>query len=152
METTLLHITNPRSFLLTDVASFVLKALATSKIIPDAEAALMEIADYLYIQERGLFLTRDSSGFTGLLLVENSRSALSPGCLVLHFYNRPGKPESRKLLISALAAFAERGGQMKIRGFDQNQRPGAFARLFRVLGSAKPLGQGYEFDISRISA
>lgn len=152
METTLLHITNPRAFLLTDLASFMLKALSTSKLMPDAEAALIELADYMHIHERGLFVTKDSSGYVGMLIAENNRSALSPGCFVLHFYNRPGKPESRKLLISAAVAFAERGGQTKIRGFDQSQRPDAFARLFRAVGPAIPLGQGCEFDISRISA
>ena len=145
----LLHITNPRAFLLHDFQSFMLKALSTSPLMPDAEAAILELATYLNTGGDliGLFAVRERGLYTGMALAENNASALSPGCTVLHFYNA-GSPEARKRLVQAVLAFAAAGGMSKIRGFDVNSKPRAFARLFQSDSGlvASPLGQIYEFE------
>jgi hypothetical protein len=131
--------------MLADLSAFVARALATSSIIPDAHAAIMELVDYIDQPAIGLLLTRKADKFTGLALCENNTSALSPGCHVLHFYSA-GDAESRKLLIQGVMAFAQAGGMKKIRGFDINNQPEAFARLFRAAGPARELARIYEFE------
>jgi hypothetical protein len=144
-DATLLRISNPRAFLVPDIQSFILKSLATSPIMPDAEAALLELVSYVELKLMGLFLVREDGKYTGMVLVENNPSALSPGCTVLHFYNEGGAA-ARKALIQAAIDFAKSGGFTKIRGIDINQRPGAFARLFRAAGPVKAIGGFYEFQ------
>ena len=134
--------------MLSDLQNFVLKAFATSPIIEDAHAALLELVEYIEQPIMGLFLTREGTEFTGLALLENCPSALSPGCLVLHFYNA-GSAAARKLLIQAVIDFARSGGYDKIRGCDINHKPEAFARLFRSAGPAVELGQFFEFQLPK---
>jgi hypothetical protein len=144
-DATLLRISNPRAFLIPEIQGFILKSLATSPIMPDAEAALLELVNYIQLQIMGLFLVREGGKYTGLVIAENNPSALSPGCTVLHFYNE-GSANTRKALIQAVIDFAEAGGFTKIRGIDINQRPEAFARLFRAAGPVKAIGGFYEFQ------
>lgn len=147
MKYQLLQVTTDRAFLIPQLQHFMLKALATSKLINDAEAALLEITDFIHTGLLGVFLTVDDKGeFAGMALAETNISALSPGCIVLHFYNC-GEAESRNLLIRAVIDFAKDAGMTKIRGFDANNRPAAFARLFKAAGQAKSFGHGYEFDL-----
>lgn len=141
----LFRVTSPRAFMLADLQSFVIKALASAPTMPDAHAALLELVEYIDQPAIGLFLVRQDDKFVGLALVENNFSALSPGCHVLHFYN-VGGAASRKLLIQAVIAFSQAGGLNKIRGFDINNRPAAFARLFRAAGPARELARIYEFE------
>lgn len=145
-EPTLHRITSPRAFMLADIHNFIIKALVSSPIIPDAQAAVMELVEYIDRPIMGLFLVREGLKWTGLLLAENNQSALSPGCTILHFYNEGGA-ESRKLLIQVATAFAGSGGFTKIRGVDISHSPAAFARLFKAAGPAVELGQLFEFQL-----
>lgn len=145
IEPVLFRVTSPRAFMLADLHQFVLKALSTSPIIADPQAAVLELVEYIDQPAIGLFLVRDGVKFTGLALCENNFSALSPGTHVLHFYNEKDTA-SRKLLIQAVIAFSRAGGLNKIRGFDINNQPEAFARLFRAAGPARELARIYEFE------
>lgn len=145
-ECTLIHITSPRVFMIADLHNFIVKALATSPMIPDAQAAVLELIEYIDKSVIGLFVVAQDQKFVGLMLAENSHSALSPGCSVLHFYNEGGA-DSRKLLIQSAMAYARSGGFDKIRGFDINQKPAAFARLFKAAGPSKVIGPLIEFDM-----
>jgi hypothetical protein len=131
-EPTLFRVTSPRAFMLADLQQFVIKALTTAPTMPDAHAALLELVEYIDQPAIGLFLVRRDDKFVGLALVENNFSALSP--------------DSRKLLIQTVMAFSQAGGLNKIRGFDINNRPAAFARLFRAAGPARELARIYEFE------
>lgn len=146
-DTALLRVLNPRSFLIPDLQSFVLKALASSPLTEDADAALVELVDLIQHESVGLFLVREGSAYTGFALCENNRSALSPGCMVLHFY-APRAPEARKALLEAIAAFARQGGNSKIWGIDVNCRGRGFARMFKALGAPTVRGQLFEFDVT----
>jgi hypothetical protein len=144
-DATLLRISNPRAFLIPEIQNFILKSLATSPIMPDAGAALMELVNYIELSILGLFLIREDGKYVGMALAENNPSALSPGCTVLHFFNE-GSGDARKALIQAVIDFARAAGFTKIRGIDINQRPGAFARLFSAAGPVKVIGGFYEFQ------
>lgn len=146
-DTTLLHIVNPRTFLIPDFQTFMLKALATSPLIPDAWAALLELSDVLHDPTLGLFAVMEGNQFVGMTIAHNNSSALSPGCGVLHFYNK-GSAAARKALVEALIGFAKAGGHTKIWGVDINQSPEAFARLFKAIGPATSVGDMMGFEIS----
>lgn len=145
-EPTLIRVTSPRAFMLADLQNFVIRALTTSPIIPDAHAALLELVEYIDKSVMGLFLVREGAEFTGMILMENCESALSPGSTVLHFYNA-GSAAGRNLLIQAAIAFARSAGLHKIRGIDISHKPAAFARLFRSAGPATELGCYFEFAL-----
>lgn len=147
----LLNITDPNIFINPNMQYFMLRSLATSPLMPDADAALLEIVDLLHTGLLGVFVTCDDDwNLHGMALVENNPSALSPGCTVLHFVN-DGNHESRKLLIQAIIEFARSGGYTKIRGFDVNHKPAAFARLFKACGRPSSLGEIFEFEREELS-
>ena len=145
----LLHILNPRVFLMPNFQQFMMKALSTSVFV-FALDALLELSTSILSPHIGLFVVVDDEGqFIAMALIGNSTTALAPGCAVLHFYNKGGTRESRKLLTDAIVQFAKAHGQTKIRGIDTNHKPLAFVKLFEAaLGPATAKGQAYEFDIS----
>lgn len=142
-----IRIQDPNAFLIPGLTELALSALGTSPLVPDPQAALLELVDKIAHPALGLFVVLEGDRLTAIALAEHNDSALSPGCGVLHFYNR-GSNEARKALIDALAGFAREGGFTKLWGIDTGRRPGAFARLFRALGPAEPQGQLFEFDLT----
>jgi hypothetical protein len=146
-DTTLLRVLNPRAFLLPDLNAFILKALGSSPLTEDPQAALLELVDAIHHPGLGLFVVREGSQLKGLALCENNTSAMSPGCMVLHFY-APGAQEARKALLGAIADFARAGGNSKIWGIDVNCRGKGFARMFKALGAPTVRGQLFEFDVT----
>lgn len=144
----LLHILNPRTFLLPDFQEFMLKALSTSPFIFALDSYVW-LAKQVLNPNIGLFVTVDERGrYHGMVIVGNSTIPLSPGCMALHFYNEGADAQSRKLLIQVAVQFAKAHGCDKIRGSDTNGKPKAFARLFKEAGPVTPRGQIFEFDIS----
>lgn len=141
------RVLNPAAFYLPDFAQLILDGLRSSSLVEDAESALLETIDRLGNPLFGLFVVREAAEHVGMVMLHNSPSALSPGCRVLHFYNR-GSADARKALIEAVAAFAREGGNTRIWGIDMNQRPGGFARLFKALGPATSHGQLFAFDLT----
>lgn len=149
-EYVLLRVQNPRAFVLPALSGFLLKALESSPLIEDPQAALLELVDYIAHDHAGLFVVRranDYNGYVAFALAEYSGSALSPACVVLHFYNK-GPAEARNLLVDAVVGFARHHGTAKIWGIDVNQQPEAFVKLFEAAGPATPVGQLFEFDLS----
>lgn len=146
-ETTLLRVQNPRAFLIPSFNAFLLKALSTSPLTEDPEAAMLELVDLAQHPAAGIFVVREGAEYTGFALCENNSSALSPGCMVLHFY-APNAPEARKALIEAVADFARSGQNSKIWGIDVNCRGKGFARMFKAVGSPTVRGQLFEFDVT----
>jgi len=146
-DTTLLRVLNPRALLIPNLNALILEALRSSPLTENPEAALLELVDLLEHPALGLFVVRQGTEFVGMGLYENNSSALSPGCMVLHFY-APNAPEARKALLDALADFARAGGNTKIWGIDVNCKPRGFARMFRALGAPQARGQLFEFDLT----
>lgn len=142
------RIQDPNLFLFEPLQELMLEALATSPMVSDANQAVLELADLVRDPRVGLFVTLDEGeNLHGLLLCQLSRSALSPGCLVQHFYNRGSNAESRNLLIQGLIAFTQSAGLSKIWGLDINQSDPAFARLFKSVGKPTPRGTMFEFEV-----
>lgn len=125
----------------------MLKALSSSPLIEAPEAALLELVDYVEHPGAGVYIVREGLAYVGLLLIEHSGSAFTPGCTVLHIHNE-GSPEARKRLVDAAVAFARERGVSKIWGVDINRRPKGFARLFKAAGPAVNRGSLFEFDTS----
>ncbi len=146
-DTALLRIQNPRAFLMPDLNAFVLRALSSSTIIKAPAAALLELVDYVEHPGAGVYVVREGSEYVGLLLIEHSGSAFTPGCTVLHMHNA-GSTEARKKLVDAAVAFARDHGASQLWGVDTNSKPGAFARLFKAAGPAVNRGCLFEFDTS----
>jgi hypothetical protein len=146
-DTTLLRVLNPRAFLIPDLNAFVLKALSSSPLTEDPEAAMLELVDMVEHPALGLYVVREGAAYTGLALCQNNSSAMNPGCMVLHFY-APRAPEARKALLDAIADFARAGGNAKIWGIDVNCRGKGFARMFKALGAPAVRGQLFEFDVT----
>ena len=151
----LLHILNPRTFIMPEFQNFVMKALATNPFIPDAQDAMIELSGQMLNPNIGLFVTVEgdkppgaTDWYRGLVLVVNSTTPLSPGCMVLTFYNRDAGRESRNLLMGAIKAFANAHGHTKIRGMNISGQPDAFAKLFREVGSPTLRGHLFEFELS----
>jgi hypothetical protein len=143
----LLRVLNPRAFLIPDLNAFLVTALASSPLTEDPESALLELVDLVQHPALGLFVVRESNKYVGFALCENNSSALSPGCMVLHFYS-PNAPEARKSLLDAIADFARGGGHTKVWGFDVNCKARSFARMFKALGAPTVRGQIFEFDLT----
>lgn len=146
MSTEIIRVQNPRTLLIPGFAEFLVAALSTSPLIPDAEAAVLELVEFCQHPQLGLFVTYDDNGPIGMALAEHCTSAFCPGVNVLHFYNT-GRAESRNLLIHGLKTFAADRGESKIRGFDINHRSEAFDRLFKAIGSQVELGRTVEYTV-----
>lgn len=144
----LIHVLNRGAFLLPEFQNFVLKAFASDPLV-FAGDVFIELSNHMENPNIGLFVTmNEQNRFVGLVVVGNSTTALSPGAVVLHFYNEGADAESRKLLIQAAVEFAKAHGHKKIRGIDVNGRSDAFVRLFEAAGPAKELGRAYEFHFA----
>ena len=146
----LLHVLNPRAFLIPEFQDFLLRAFATDPFVWALEA-LVGLSKSVATNNPhiALFVTTDENGqYVGMAIAANSLSALAPGCSVLHFYNKNSNHESRNLLIKAIIEFAKAHGNTKIRGVDTNNKPRAFVKLFETaIGPATAKGQVYEFKI-----
>lgn len=121
---------------LANLRSLVAEALATSPLVTDAAAAIIELAGKLNDPDLGLFVCDG-----GMLLIECRRGFLSPGCTVVHVYCPKG---GRKELLAAGTTLAKERGCTRWFGVDINKRGEAYERLIKP---DREIGMMYEGNI-----
>ena len=139
LETSILRVGSSAAFTLPQVRAFTIEALASNKLVRDPDAALTELGTLIDTDAVGTWIVFEQDAPVGLLVAYWNRSALGPGCGAQHFYNK-GSPRSRAALVDALIAYAREGGFDTVLGFDGNNKPQAFARMFKKVG--KPVFSG----------
>jgi len=126
----------------------MLEVFKSNKMVKDPNAALMEIAEQIHIDDLGLFVTRDEKRWTGAVLCQLSRTAFNPACIVIHLYCKGSGKETRNELIQAVFNFAEEGGYNDIIAIDANNKSKGFGKMFEAWGTPTILGSMFHFDMT----
>lgn len=132
---------------LPSVRGLVYDALATNSLVHDPVAALADVQRFVEVPQLGLFVVHEGGRFVGAALAQIPTTALSPrACNILHFFME-GSVAARSALVDAVVAYAREEGYDQLLAVDMNDRPKAFARLFRRAGTPAHVGQVFTFDL-----
>lgn len=141
------RVRRPEILDLPSVRGLVYEALATNSMVGDPLEALRDVQRYIEVPQLGLFVVHEGGRFVGAALAQLPTTALSPkACNVLHFFMQ-GSAEARAALVDAVVAYAREAGYDQLLAVDMNDRPEAFARLFRRAGAPSRVGQVFTFDL-----
>lgn len=139
MTVEVFRITKPEEIELPGVGEFLRLAIATNTLVRDVEAAIDELKTLAPLPITGLYIVNADGKWTGMAFCMLDYSAFSRACLIVHCYTGAHAP-TRRALMQTAADFARGGGMDRIYGFDINDSPEAFQRLFRAVG--KPIKSG----------
>lgn len=141
------RIRRPEAFLLPGFQELILDSMKSNDLVTDPEAAVIELAGCVHRDDIGLFIVGEKDNWKGVLLAQWSKSALCPGCTVIHISNR-GNRHVRDLLVRAAVDYAREGGYDTLIGMFSEDHKKGLSRVFNTLGEPRHVGQMVVFDLN----
>lgn len=147
MSVEVVRVRNVAAFGMPAISNMIRRALASNTLVENVNDAMDELERFIDRDFLGLFLAREDKAWSGMLLASWSRSALSPGCNILHIYSE-GSNETRDALVEQAIEYARVGGYDRIIGMDANDRPRGFKKLFgRKFNNVRLSGEVHVFEL-----
>ncbi|MFW6028240.1 MAG: hypothetical protein ACOC9Q_01805 [bacterium] len=147
MSVEVVRVRNAAAFDMKAIANLIRRSLASDSLVRNVNDAMDELQRFIDRDNLGLFIAREGRAWSGLLIASWSRSALSPGCTILHLHNEGGR-ETLDALVEQAIEYARDGGYDRVIGMDTNDRPRGFKRLFgRKFKNVQLSGEVHVFEL-----